>query len=378
MLLALVLVGVAHYHLRQVWQGETAFDAAVRKVNKQQFQPAETDLSAALKISPQNAHYYAHKAVLLARIQPRGIESLLAAEPVLTAIEQQQLREAVECYERVLQFNPDDDFAYHNLAWLHFLLKEDDQAIACLRKAISLDSAVPLYHVSLGLQRERRGDRETAAAEFKTALRLSPGLLDSLFFHDLQLRADDMVHQIISDLIREFERQLERSFDPVVAGKLAKLYLDRSPELALPLLKRATETLPNLARPWANLALYFERNGDEELARSCYEKALFIDGSDAVSWYRLALYFDRRNQTAAAANCYERAVKFFSDAGSTHSTRVRRIYLSYFTLFDDVIPNGLSSYLMAGFDLRQACRRLSQINAPGTEVRMSACSLERI
>jgi tetratricopeptide (TPR) repeat protein len=372
LLLALGLLALSHYQLQQVWQGEVAFSAALKQINNQQFQPAAADLVVALNASPRNAHYYAHEGLLRERIQSRRIESLLAVQPVLTGSEEQQLRQAVRSYEQVLQLNPDDDLAYHNLGWLHFLLHEDREATACLRKAISLDAAIPLYHVSLGLQRERRGDREAAGAEFKTALRLSPGLLDSRFFRDFKLRSAETAERIVSELTREFAQQLDRGFDPVVAGKLAKLYLDRRADLALPLLRRATETFPSLARPWANLALYFDRNGDEESAKSCYERALFIDGSDVLSWYRLGRYFDRHNKTADAANCYAKAVNLFLRSESEHAGRVRRIYLSYYTLFDDVVPNGLSAYLMAGFNLPQACRRLSQIHAAAGETSEAA------
>jgi tetratricopeptide (TPR) repeat protein len=361
LLFALALMAGAHYHLQQFWQGEIALGTAVKEINNQQFAQAETDLNSALQASPRNAHYYAHEALLFERMQPRRIETLLTADTGSTNSE--ELRAGVRAYEHVLQLNPDDDVAYHNLGWFHFLLAEDDEATACLRKAISLDSAIPLYHVSLGLQRERRGDQETALAEFKTALRLSPGLLDSRFFRDFKHRSAEQAERIISELIQEFERQLERAFDPIVAGKLAKLYLDRRPELALPLLERATASFPSLARPWANLALYFDQNGNEEAARSCYERALFIDGSDVLSSYRLARYFERHNKIAEAEQSYARAVNLFLRAESEHAGRVRRIYLSYYTLFDDIVPNGLTAYVMAGFNVPQVCRRLSQIHA---------------
>lgn len=372
MLLALTLLAAAHYHLQRVWQGETAFGAALKKINNQQFQPAAADLAAAVNLSPGNAHYYAHQALLLERTQPRRIESLLSVEPVFSAGEQEQLREEVRRYQKVLELNPDDDVAYHNLGWLYFFLKNDQEAIKCLRKAIALDSTIAFYHVSLGLQRERRGDREMAAAEFTSALRLSPGLLDSRFFRDFKNRSAETAGRIVADLTREFEQQLAHSFDPLIAGKLGKLYLERRPELALPLLKRATETFPSLARPWANLASYFDRNGDEELAKSCYDKAVFIDGSDALSWYFLGRYFDRHHQTADAVNCYSRAVNIFLRAESIHAGRVRRIYVSRYTLFDDIIPNGMSAYVMPGFDLPQACQRLSEIYSAADEVQEAA------
>jgi tetratricopeptide (TPR) repeat protein len=96
--------------------------------------------------------------------------------------------------------------------------------------------------------------------------------------------------------------------------------------------------------------------------KACYERAVFVDGSDALSWYRLGRYYDRQHSSSDAARCYERAVQLFLNPESVRSGSVRRIYISRHTLFDDVIPNGWLLYTSPSFDLPSACRRLSEIH----------------
>jgi tetratricopeptide (TPR) repeat protein len=362
MLAAMVLLLVSHLHLWQVWNGELLFGSSLKNISGQQIQTAESELAAALQYSPDNAHYYAHQALLRERSLQRHLEPFPLLRPPFSDSEREQLRAAVHSYQKVLEINPSDDHAYHNLGWLYWFLGQEEQGLACLQKAVELDNSIPLYHLSMGMQHELRGDETGADDEFGTALRLSPSLLDSRFYRDLRARLPRRAAEIVANVIRQLEIELQAGFSPVIAGKLGRLYLDTQPGRAVELLNRAILILPNLSRPWANLASYFEQHGDEAFARQCYEKAVFIDGSDALSWYRLGKYYDRQNRTPDAARCYQRAVNIFLKPESIHSGRVRRVYLSRFTMFDDVIPNGLSRYVASNFDFPFACQRLSDIN----------------
>src|SRR6185369_1366254 len=118
-----------------------------------------------------------------------------------------------------------------------------------------------LYHVSLGLLRELRGDKTGAFTEYETALYLSPGLLDSRFFRDLRRRSPAEVEAMVTNVTARLDAKLTNGFDPPVAAKLGRFYLKREPQRSVDLLSAATRALPNLSRPWANLGRLYELQG---------------------------------------------------------------------------------------------------------------------
>jgi tetratricopeptide (TPR) repeat protein len=262
--------------------------------------------------------------------------------------------------------NPSDDAAYHNVAWLYWFMREDDKAIASAQKAVEIDRSNYLYHVSLGLLRELREEKQAASGEYDVAIYLAPGLLDSRFFRDLRSRWPNEVKALVTNSTLKLEAELKDGFNPPNAAKLGRLYMDRQPDKALELLTAATRALPNLSRPWANLGRLYELQGDKTRMKECYERALFVDGSQTIAWYGLANYYEEQNQPQDAARCYERAVNSALKPESNHFWNVRRIYLSTYALPDDVIPRGLLSYIAANIDVPAACRRLAAIhNAAG-------------
>jgi tetratricopeptide (TPR) repeat protein len=361
-LVALVLFTIAHIQLRQTWIAEDAFGYSLRSIRQEQYQSAQDHLTRALQLAPDDAHYHAHLAILNERMVGHGIEPFTVERPSFDESQMDHLRKAIQSYQNTLRLNAADDFVYHNLAWLYWFTRQDDQAIESAQKAVTLNHGAYLYHVSFGVLRELRGEKEAAFREYETALYLSSGLLDSRFFRDLRRRWPQEAEALIAATTANLETELKDGFDPVLAGKLSRLYIERQPERALELLQATTRILPNLSRPWSNLGRIYELQGDKRRMKDCYERTLFLEGSHALSWYRLGSYYDELNQTQDSARAYEQAVNFSLRPESNHSWVVRRIYHSSFTLFDDVIPRGLLSYTGSNIDLPAACRRLSEIH----------------
>jgi len=166
---------------------------------------------------------------------------------------------------------------------------------------------------------------------------------------------------MIDEVTARLEARLQNGFDPPVAGRLGRLYLQRQPQRSLDLLSAAITALPNLSRPWANLGRLYELRGDKQRMKECYERALFLDGSQSLAWYRLGSYYEELNQPQEAARCYERAVNAALKPDSNHFLVVRRIYVSGYAVPDDVVPEGLLSYIAANLDLPEVCRRLAGI-----------------
>lgn len=340
-------------------RAEECFIRTIEQAEKGLLDKAVREIDVSIRLSPGNAHYLAHKGLFHERAARRPFSMRGYENPDLTPEERSSLTAAATSYKEVLTLNPKDDCAYHNLGWLSWSLGQPDQASDYLRKAIALDGTIAIYHISLGLLHEYRHEEAQALREYSLALRVAPGLLDSPFFDDLRVRHQVLSERMVTETIAYFENKLSSSFDPTVAAKLGKLYLSRRPEIAEQLLVKATDSLPGLARPWFNLGLIYELNGDERRMKRCYERATFIDPDDAASWYRLGVYFDRSSQKKEAIRSYQHALAGWRDQSSVHAGRARRIYRSSHTLRDDIIPSGLLAYCSPGFDQKKACLRIA-------------------
>ncbi len=162
-------------------------------------------------------------------------------------------------------------------------------------------------------------------------------------------------------MIAEFQEQVRRGAGPTVKAKLGKLALERQPELAAQVLKEATGQLSNLTRPWINLGTLYEQQGADDQAELSYRKSVFIDGGEPAVLLLLASFYDRRQRTPEAINYYRRAIQGWIDQTSVHFGRVRRIYVSRYTVREDVIPAGFNTYTNPAFDIDGACARLSAL-----------------
>jgi tetratricopeptide (TPR) repeat protein len=284
----------------------------------------------------------------------RGFDFAGFAQPALNAEEQRHVETAIRLYRRVLELNPYDEHACHNLGWLYWLAQRRPDALDHLSRAVALDGDFPLYRISLGLVREYGGVQAEADEEYAQALRSSPSVADSPFFLELRRRAPERAERLITGAITYFEGQPGTT----AKAKLGRLYLDRDPERATRLLEEAVKDSPSLSRPWANLAHLYELRGDAARAERSYRKALFID-QDVQTISRLGNLYERQQRTQEAAGQYRWAVNTWRNQSTVHASRVRRIYHSRFTLRDDIIPRGLSVYTSPAFEMVKTCERLA-------------------
>jgi tetratricopeptide (TPR) repeat protein len=127
-------------------------------------------------------------------------------------------------------------------------------------------------------------------------------------------------------------------------------------------LREATAELSNLTRPWINLGTLYEQQGDDARAELSYKKSIFLDGGETAVWLRLGKLYDRQQKFPAAISCYRRAVQSWIDQTSVHASRVRRIYLSRYTVRDDVLPNGFNAYTNPALDVVGTCARISALS----------------
>src|SRR5262249_40934107 len=86
-----------------------------------------------------------------------------------------QLDEAIACFQKAIELDPNDANAHINLNALLVDVKRDyDGAISCCPKAIALDPKVAIAHNNLGSALLGKGQVEEAIACVQTAIALDP------------------------------------------------------------------------------------------------------------------------------------------------------------------------------------------------------------
>lgn len=358
-LLVLALFAGVHLRYLQIQRAENSFYLFSRQVGRGEFAEAQGNIENAIRLTPNNAHYLSNAALLHARMSLPDFDFAGYRKPQLAQEETANLTRAAEYYRQVLELNRYDDHACHNLGWIYWLMQQPEEALLYLRRAVSLDESMPLYHISLGILYEYGDRRQDAYGEYARAIRLSPGVTESRFFREFRERFRTQADALVDEVITSLEDEVRRGAGPIVKARLGKLQLDRHPDRAADLLREATLGLSNLSRPWTNLGLWYEQRADFEQARRSYRKALFIDSNDVTAIVGLARYYEQRQQEQDAINTYRRAVGSWLGQMSDHSGRVRRIYVARFTVRNDVLPGGLLAYTSPFFDKAATCARIS-------------------
>ena len=373
--LALLLWAFASVESAKEQQAENEFQLFSNHLVQKEYSAAQSEIERAIAHVPQNAYYVAGQGLLHARLSRHKFDAsvFLGNRLVHGEEELKQIDAAAHFYQQALTLNPLDDGHHHNLGWLYALRQEREQALRSFQQAISIDGSIALYHVSLGLLREQGGEQEEARGEYARSVRLSPDILDSQFFRDLMERSPEAAGWIISENISHLEEQLRQSPSAILKGKLGKLYLHaNSLERAAFLLREAVTELPGLPRPWRNLAIIYERQGNETAMRECYRKAALLSASDVQSWSKLGSLSDRKNDKQDAINFYTQAVSAWMTMTSEHAARAARIYQTKFVVRDDVVPNGFLAYCSPALDVSEICWRLAQLHKEMGDSKRSA------
>lgn len=127
------------------------------------------DFSPAGRVVPANVKLM-HAATTAAEFFARGIE--LEEDPG-------SLQEAIDCYRKVIELEPEHAAAHINLGTIYYNRREFALAEQHYRQAIEADPRYALAHFDLGNVLDETGRVAEAIEEYKTALLLAPTYADA-------------------------------------------------------------------------------------------------------------------------------------------------------------------------------------------------------
>ena len=337
--------------------GQNSYTKFKECFDKKEFSRSSTAINNACQNNSQNSYYLSCKALSLVREYESGFNR---QNPNSINMPVQKIQECINIYKNAIAINPNDDNFYHNLGWLFFYCNDYDTAIFYIKKAKKVESTISLYHISLGLMYDFVNQKDSALKEYSTALYLTPELVDSQFWRDMELGQPLLVKDIIEKVKNKLESN-ENSNDPIVLSKKAKVYIYlRSYKKAKEILLDVTKKLPNLSRPWYNIGYLYEMENDTVNMLKCYNIALLNDIYYYMPCLRLAYYYDKIGFKRDAVQNYKATINYWNRISTENSQRSKAFYFID-GIRSNVIPMGLLEYTKPGVDTLFINKRIQEI-----------------
>ena len=255
-------------------------------------------------------------------------------------------------YSATVKCLPSYGPAWHNLAWIHFLSGDTDEAFTSIQTAIHLDPNEPLFHITRGMFLEARRYDTQAEEEYARALSLRPSLGHSQFFRDVSQRSSLNTPRVIA-LARAMVQS--ESDSPLRSAKLgALLMLDGHLDAASSLIREALTSLPTLSGAWDNLGAIEESRAHHQAALLNFRRALFLDPTSLLAEEHFAIASKRTGSSEQASRALEKAERltFYSN----NAVRVSRLFRRHPYTPDDLTPRGLLSYTTPLIDPSLLCK----------------------
>ncbi|OCR01911.1 hypothetical protein BCD67_05355 [Oscillatoriales cyanobacterium USR001] len=232
------------YRLGEVLQQRTQLDLAEKIASYRQM----------IELNPDNVE--AHHNLL--QLQPDNWERWLQLGNIL--VKQGKLEDAIAVYRRVIEHNPDNPMAYYSLGECLAKLGQLEEAIAAYRQAIELSEQEKQKASTL----EPTEDREEVIKRYRQAIEDNPDNI-SEYHKLLELEPDNQ--EVLLQLGQALVRQEQM-------------------EEAIALYRRLVELSP-CEEYYQELGALLVKQEKWDDAISCYRRAINIDPNFALSYYQL-------------------------------------------------------------------------------------------
>lgn len=223
------------------------------------------------------------------------------------------LNAAAAHYQKILSVVPEHADANHLLGLVLFQAQETEKAGMLIRKAISIDEKIPLYHANLGRVLKADNQNDAAVLAFREAVRLEPQ--NPILHADL---ASAMIASGDVDGARaRAHLALELSPDLPEGHLNLGLALQElrgpSDDEAMKCFRRAIDIKPDMAGAYLALGVGLHECGDSDGAIDNYQRALALDPRFVEAHTNLGNIYRLQNRFAEAEEHYRAAFSIRDD-----------------------------------------------------------------
>ena len=226
---------------------------------------------------------------------------------------QQEDEKAIASYNRAIELDPDDAFAYNNRGVVYSNKEEYEKAIADYNRAIELDSDFACVYNNRGVVYSNKEEYEKAIADYNRAIELDSDFAGAYYNRGNAYYNKEEYEKAFADYNRAIE--LDRDFSESYHNRgFAYNYLEEY-EKAIADYNRALELDPDDARAYHDRGNAYYYKEEYEKAIADYTRAIELDPDDAWAYVNRGKVYSRQGNTQKAKADFQAALELTNDRG---------------------------------------------------------------
>lgn len=252
----------------------------------------------------------AYRKVLEAN--PYDRNTLVKLATVLQAYFEEESDEAIDCYTRLLEIEPDNDKIYYELGHLYLQKNESLCAVNAFNRALELDEENPFYHNSMAFALVQLGQHDDAIEHYQTAINANP---DPIW--------TSIVCQALGSVYLEIKENPEAAVALYQTASvlnpesdecqvaIGDIYFSQNDfDSAIKSYCDAIKLNPENSRAYGKCGMALWEKDYTEEAMVAYHKAIGIDPEYAVAYNNLGvIYLDGIGNTKESVQLFEKAIE---------------------------------------------------------------------
>ena len=226
-----------------------------------------------------------YRKVLKANPYNRDILAKIAT--VIQTYFKENIDEAIDCYTRLLEIEPQNSHAYYELGHLYLDKNEKMNAANAFKLALKYDSNNAFIHNSLAYSLIQLGLNDEAIEHYKEAINLNP----------------------------------DNEWTAIVAQALGTVYMEikHNPEAAIAMYQTGLVLNPKSADIYISMGDVFAQTGDNDLAIKHYCDAIKVDENSFDGYTKCAMALWNNDYLEEAIIAYNKALKINPDSAIVYN-----------------------------------------------------------
>jgi len=221
--------------------------------------------------------------------------------------DQQIYKEAIKCYKKAVEINPNYKEAWFSLGWTYGDVGKYDKQIECQKNALNIDSSMNRAWVNMGWAYEKLEDYENWLKCNEKALEIDSTYYAPLYNIGLYYRRKEDYPKAIE----YFEQSLAAHPKNIsTLNHLGAIYVIlKNPKKALEYLKKSLELKSADSKVCGSIAWAYAEEGDYKKAIEYDHKAVRINPNQESSWYRIAWSYHKLKDYKKATKYYKKTLE---------------------------------------------------------------------
>ncbi|MCY3414451.1 MAG: tetratricopeptide repeat protein [Candidatus Heimdallarchaeota archaeon] len=224
-----------------------------------------------------------------------------------TYFKKRQYKNAIDAYEKMLIFKPNDKFIWNNLGLAYKITGKYAKAMDCYTKAIDLDPDFKNAHNNAGSANAALGKHEEALKSYDEAIRVDPKYHQALNNKGLSL------HELgrYDEAVEEYKRSIEANpkYKNPYSNMGTSLATMKKHKEAVEAFEKALDLDPKYLVALSGMGISLIELNEYDQALEFFDRALSLNPKELLSLYGKALIHDIKEEYPQALNLLNDVLK---------------------------------------------------------------------